>query len=158
MSHDGWQNSARSWILSFKPDSNGFRVTLMTLFFFSICPIWLPIVVRDIFTFVKVIAPSGCLRKPFQLWVLALTSKKQPSCDKCLLRIPLPRGYTKLDHNYHNHLHRNNNNNNNNNKYAGCHYYILTFRFRSSYTPPIWYRSHGRSVVDTGRDEGLGLG
>ena len=28
---------------------------------------------------------------PFQLWVLALISKKPPSCDKCLLRLWLPR-------------------------------------------------------------------
>ena len=30
-------------------------------------------------------------QKPYQLWVLALASEKQPSCDKCLLRILLPR-------------------------------------------------------------------
>ena len=33
MSHDGWQNSAKSWFLSFKPGSNGLWVILMTLFF-----------------------------------------------------------------------------------------------------------------------------
>ena len=91
MSHDGWQNSARSWILSFKPHSNGFRVILMTLFFqvvwfadsgpwyFQVCQghsaLWMP-------------------QMPFQLRVLALTNKKQPSWDKCLLRdILTPRFY-----------------------------------------------------------------
>ena len=64
MSHDGWQNLARSWFLSFKPGSNGFRYLLMMLLF-SRCSIWLPLVVSDIFRFVKVIAPSGCLRNRF---------------------------------------------------------------------------------------------
>ena len=32
-------------------------------------------------------------QKPFQLRILALTSEKQPSCDKCLLRILLLRGF-----------------------------------------------------------------
>ena len=31
-------------------------------------------------------------QKPFQFRVLALISKKQPSCNKCLLRILLPHG------------------------------------------------------------------
>ena len=35
MSHDGWHNSARSWILSFKPGSHGFQVIPMALFFSS---------------------------------------------------------------------------------------------------------------------------
>ena len=31
-----------------------------------------------------------------ELQVLALTSEKQPSCDKCLLRILLPRGIPRI--------------------------------------------------------------
>ena len=76
MAHDGWQNSARSWILSFKPGSNGFRVILISW--------W-----RYLFKLSDLIADNGAWyfqvcqghsvlwmpQMPFHLRVLALTSK-----------------------------------------------------------------------------------
>ena len=77
--------------LELKPGSSGDPIPSDdAIFFCLICPIWLPIEARDIFRFFKSYSALWMPQKPFQLRVLALTSKKQP-CDKCLLRILLPR-------------------------------------------------------------------
>ena len=80
----GGQNSARSWILSFKPGSSGLQHSQMALFFH----VFFFYLIADIFRFVrfqKTSYPLWECWKPLEFRVLALESQEQLSCDMCLL-------------------------------------------------------------------------